>query len=338
MMNKSSLVSIILPVYNGEKYLNQAIESILEQSYTFFELIIVNDCSTDKTLEIIEHYALIDSRIIVVNNDINKKLPASLNIGHNAASGEYMTWTSHDNLLKPNFLEMLLCEIIKDKRDVVFSNYDVILYNNLVKREHITGPIEHLLFGNVIGASFLYRRSVFDNLKYNETLFLLEDYDFWLRAALRYKFYHVNKNVYKYRLHPDSLTSNIRNINSINKQHQEGSIFAFKELSNYFEWNKSTYNLIIRLRLKKIILINNYLKNRIIINSDLLKLKRNGMDEKKILEGLLFALRGRLISEENNHTIRTLINILIYERKLLFHKSFSKKKTFNYIYNCFKFY
>jgi len=337
-MNKSSLVSIILPVYNGEKYLNQAIESILEQSYTFFELIIVNDCSTDKTLEIIEHYALIDSRIIVVNNDINKKLPASLNIGHNAASGEYMTWTSHDNLLKPNFLEMLLCEIIKDKRDVVFSNYDVILYNNLVKREHITGPIEHLLFGNVIGASFLYRRSVFDNLKYNETLFLLEDYDFWLRAALRYKFYHVNKNVYKYRLHPDSLTSNIRNINSINKQHQEGSIFAFKELSNYFEWNKSTYNLIIRLRLKKIILINNYLKNRIIINSDLLKLKRNGMDEKKILEGLLFALRGRLISEENNHTIRTLINILIYERKLLFHKSFSKKKTFNYIYNCFKFY
>ena len=111
------LVSIILPVYNGEQYLKQAIESVLNQTYTNFELIIVNDCSTDNTAVIIESFVRIDTRIKVINNKENKKLPASLNIGHNIATGDYMTWTSHDNILKPNFIEILL-KYIQQKQEI----------------------------------------------------------------------------------------------------------------------------------------------------------------------------------------------------------------------------
>ena len=85
------MVSIILPTYNGEAYIAQSIESILSQTYKKFELIIVNDCSTDHTLEIIQRYKEKDARIRVINNIVNKKLPCSLNIGFSDARGDYLS-------------------------------------------------------------------------------------------------------------------------------------------------------------------------------------------------------------------------------------------------------
>ena len=77
---KTSLVSIVLPVYNGEKYIGDAINSILNQTYIDFELIIVNDGSTDRSGQLIDKYAALDERIIVVHR-VNQKLPRSLNNG-----------------------------------------------------------------------------------------------------------------------------------------------------------------------------------------------------------------------------------------------------------------
>ena len=112
---ESPLISIILPVYNGEKYLSQSISSCLNQTYTNLELIIVNDCSNDTTLAIANSYAEIDSRVIIVNNKENKKLPASLNIGHQIAKGDYITWTSDDNIYELNAMEILL-EVLFEKK------------------------------------------------------------------------------------------------------------------------------------------------------------------------------------------------------------------------------
>ena len=100
------LVSIVLPTFNGEEFLAQSIESVLKQSYKNLELIIVNDCSTDSTPRIIEEFAKKDSRIKIIHNAINQKLPRSLNIGFNAASGEYWTWTSDDNYYLENAIEI----------------------------------------------------------------------------------------------------------------------------------------------------------------------------------------------------------------------------------------
>lgn len=81
-------VSIVLPVYNGEVYLRQAIESVLAQTYENWELIIVDDCSTDGSPAIMDEYAGWDARIKVVHNKENQKLPESLNIGFRQAEGD----------------------------------------------------------------------------------------------------------------------------------------------------------------------------------------------------------------------------------------------------------
>lgn len=102
------LVSIVLPTYNGEEYISRAIQSIINQTYTNWELIIVNDCSTDSTLEIINNFSKQDSRIKIINNDKNMKLPASLNRGFKEANGEYYTWTSDDNEYYPEAIEKMV--------------------------------------------------------------------------------------------------------------------------------------------------------------------------------------------------------------------------------------
>lgn len=94
-------ISIILPTYNGQQYIGEAIESIIEQTFQDWELIIVDDCSSDNTLDIIRKYEKQDLRIKVIHNDVNKKLPASLNIGFKYAKGMYLTWTSDDNMYLP---------------------------------------------------------------------------------------------------------------------------------------------------------------------------------------------------------------------------------------------
>ena len=98
-------VSIVLPVYNGETYLSLAVESILRQTYGNWELIIVDDCSADNSYGIAKSYAKKDPRITVYKNRENKKLPRSLNAGFCMATGDLFTWTSDDNILKPETIE-----------------------------------------------------------------------------------------------------------------------------------------------------------------------------------------------------------------------------------------
>ena len=105
---KNPKISVILPSYNGERYLAQSIQSVIDQTETDWELIIVNDCSTDSTLEIATKFAKIDRRIKVISNEKNSKLPASLNEGFRRAKGKYLTWTSDDNYYKPDALKKLL--------------------------------------------------------------------------------------------------------------------------------------------------------------------------------------------------------------------------------------
>lgn len=212
------LISIILPVFNGEKYLSQSIESCLNQSHYNLELIIVNDCSTDGTLDIANRYATIDNRVRVINNKENKKLPASLNIGHNVAKGCFVTWTSDDNFYEINALKELFDSLFENKVDIVYS--DIALIDNLGNkvREITFLGIENIIFGNFIGSCFLYKKEVFErNDGYNENLFLVEDFDFWLRALFHSRYFHLKKKLYNYRKHENSLTNKIRQNEDINK-------------------------------------------------------------------------------------------------------------------------
>lgn len=198
------LVSVVLPVYNGQAYIDEAINSIVNQSYHNWELIIVNDCSTDNSVDIIRKWIERDKRIILINNSTNLKLPSSLNVGFSCSRGEYLTWTSDDNILEPDFLSVMV-NALKCGADFVYSNYNVFgsaCYHRVVE------PENKILNYNVIGASFLYRRCVYETIgDYDKSLYLLEDYDYWIRVATKFRMIRVDRTLYNYRMHKNSLSS-----------------------------------------------------------------------------------------------------------------------------------
>jgi len=207
----SPKVSIVLPVYNGERYLEQSIVSCLRQTFVDWELVVVNDASTDNTQKIIDRFRQEDSRIRCVVHPENRKLPGSLNSGFAVARGRYFTWTSDDNLYRPEALaEMADVLDLDDRYDLVYSDYQVIDANGRSLHEIAVDSPEELVLRNVVGACFLYRRQVHERLSgYDETKFLVEDYDFWLRVSQHFRISPpLRKLLYDYRVHGGTLTSN----------------------------------------------------------------------------------------------------------------------------------
>lgn len=202
-------ISVVLPVYNGEEYIAESIESVLSQTFRDFELIIVNDCSTDGTAEIISRYAQQDKRIRTIHNAQNRKLPSSLNIGFRNACGKYLTWTSHDNRYKPEALACMHTELEKNPGyGLVYADYSVMDRDGNILRENPMGEPEAIYMANVVGACFLYRKSIACQTgEYDTNMFLAEDYDYWLRVCRYTKLRHLCRNLYLYRLHASSLSA-----------------------------------------------------------------------------------------------------------------------------------
>ena len=208
--NSSVKVSIVLPSYNGAKFLSESIQSIINQSFRDWELVIVDDCSTDDTLKIAKSFATTDSRISVIHNEKNKKLPASLNVGFNAARGEYLTWTSDDNIARENWLSTLVDYLDKNPdADMVAATMDFIDEDGkfLFKTRPQKLPIA-LGYRCNVGAAFMYRREIADMVgKYDEEAFCAEDYDYWCRIALAGNLHYIPDNIYEYRTNSQSLTA-----------------------------------------------------------------------------------------------------------------------------------
>lgn len=211
------LISVILPVYNGEKYLRESIESVLRQTYRDWELILVDDGSTDGTRAIAETYARQDGRIRYEKNPENMKLPRTLNRGFSLARGDYLTWTSDDNLFYPNALDVMV-HTLEEAPDVgfVFASCDVIDENGVtvgaweMKRNM---ELRKIMGANIVGACFLYTRAVYEQIgDYDPTLFLCEDFDYWQRIFARFRVLPIEETLYAYRDHASSLTNTSRQI------------------------------------------------------------------------------------------------------------------------------
>jgi glycosyltransferase involved in cell wall biosynthesis len=205
-----SKISVVLPVYNGSTYLKDSIESVLNQTYQHFELIIVDDCSADNSDEIAQKYANSDPRIFYVRNETNLKLPESLNTGFAQATGEYWTWTSCDNLYQPSAFEELL-KAIENSKEValVYASMQIIDEHNNSVGFVEAGNAEDLIFRNVVGACFLYRKSIANRVgDYAKNLFLCEDYEYWLRVACVSSIKPISECLYRYRRHSESLSHN----------------------------------------------------------------------------------------------------------------------------------
>ncbi len=202
-------VSIIMPTYKRAHLLGDAIRNVLDQSFTDFELIIVDDNSPDDTPQVIASFD--DPRIRHVRNDPNLRLPRALNRGFSMARGEYLTWTSDDNLYADNAIARMVETLDQGDCDLVYADY--YLFEDLTPSGDFTG-LKHdrlpaklqLEKGNHIGACFMYTRRAYETVgDYDPELFLVEDYDYFIRIAASFQARHIAEPLYYFRRDDDTL-------------------------------------------------------------------------------------------------------------------------------------
>ncbi|TXE05843.1 glycosyltransferase [Gelidibacter salicanalis] len=327
------LVSIILPVFNGEQFLAQSINSCLAQSYKNIELIIVNDASTDSSYSIIEGFANKDNRVRAIHNATNKKLPASLNIGHRTAQGTLMTWTSDDNVYAPNAIEEMVISIENNNADIVYSNLYHIDEHNDIKGKYIYCKTRTILLDNIIGACFLYRKEVYENLGgYDELLHGIEDYDFWLQASRKYEFSHIDKFLYYYRKHGNSLSSSIDDpLSELSNNFKDRLTQSYRK---YFliENNIVLSEIVMKLHLTQEINVREFLKQDLFNKIyDSLPLEINRKILKKQID---LRLRYNIQRFKKNQNISMLFYILINKPELLL--KYEKKRSIDIILKCIR--
>ena len=208
-MSNSPAISVVLPVHNGSRYLDRSVESLVAQTCRDWELILVDDASTDDTPLKIEAWAAADDRIHAIRLAQNRKLPGALNEGFQRARGELLSWTSDDNCYAPNALARML-EVLREKPqvDVVYADYTLVDEEGSPLGVEPVRPREDLVLYNCVGPCFLFRRRVLQQLGgYDEAMFLAEDYDFWLRASLEFRLEPLHEPLYFYRRHGGSLSA-----------------------------------------------------------------------------------------------------------------------------------
>ena len=217
-IEKDSKVSIIIPCYNHGQFLKECIDSILKQSFQDFEIIFVDDCSTDNSLEIISSYN--DSRIRIFKATKNKGPAAARNLGIQNCNGVYILPVDSDNILNENCLDVFLSEIEKTPDKIIYC--DIQNFgdkNNLgVVSEYST---TRLFQGNFIENCSIYKKSWWEDVGgYDENRLLegLEDWEFWI--SLNRKGHYGRRipgSLYRYRCHAGSLSRVTRNVYAITR-------------------------------------------------------------------------------------------------------------------------
>ncbi|HDM77954.1 MAG TPA: glycosyltransferase [Deltaproteobacteria bacterium] len=208
---RSPKVSVIMSVYNGEKFLEEALESILKQTFPDYEFIIINDGSTDRTPQILASFD--DPRLVIVNQD-NRGLTVSLNRGIRLAKGTYIARMDADDISEPTRLERQV-EVLDHDPDVVLVAcwYKVIdeKGNVLAHRRLPTDgrQLAKLLMHDnpICHGSVLLRKEAIEAVgSYDENLRYAQDYDLWLRMLRKgYSFSIVPEFLYRFRISPESV-------------------------------------------------------------------------------------------------------------------------------------
>lgn len=209
----NELISIVLPIYNGEKYMRQSIDSILMQTYQNWELLIMDDGSTDQTANIAQEYVSRDARIHYHKNLQNLRLPGNLNRGFSLTKGAYLTWTSDDNYYYPKALETMYSALNEQGKEFAFASCDVINgEGKIVECIMVNDRAPQKIVGcNPVGACFLYSRNVYETVgEYDPKLTLVEDFDYWQRICMNFSPACISEKLYAYRWHDGALTSTMQ--------------------------------------------------------------------------------------------------------------------------------
>ena len=204
-------VSVVMPVYNGERYLKEAIESILNQTFRDFEFIIINDASTDKSEEIIKTFT--DTRIIYIKNDKNLGQAESLNKGIRNARGLYVARMDQDDISLPERISVQSAYMEANREVAILGTWyqEIDENNNAIRRPifpAFPGIKTRLFFARLAGwasiahPTVMIKRDLFDKIGYYDPKYrICQDYDLWLRTVKKYKIENIPDVLLNYRIH-----------------------------------------------------------------------------------------------------------------------------------------
>lgn len=208
---QKQLVSVIIPCYNQGTYLAKAIESIFAQSYQKFEIIVVDDGSTDQTKETARQYPLV--KYVYQSN---QGVSAARNIGIKNSTGELVVFLDADDWLLPDALFININYLTQNPEAAFVSGAHELFYQPenktwLVQKEITENHYCNLLEGNYMGmpAVGMYQRWVFNEFQFDTTLHYCEDYDLCLQIARKYPVVHHTRLIAVYNFHKDSVSSNL---------------------------------------------------------------------------------------------------------------------------------
>ncbi|MBM4053175.1 MAG: glycosyltransferase [Planctomycetes bacterium] len=219
MTNKKPLVSIIMPTYNCATYLPESIDSVLAQTYEAYEIIVIDDGSTDNTKSVLAPYM---EKIRYIDLGRNKGLPTARNLGIESAKGEFIAFLDADDIWMPEKLELSIDQFLKNPDvGMVYSKHINVDSKSRYREGKIKGKLPsgnifaQLFFEQnfVICSSVVVRKEVFNKAGlFDYELVNCQDWDMWLRIAFYYKAIGINTPLVKYRHSSKSLSKNRDNV------------------------------------------------------------------------------------------------------------------------------
>jgi glycosyltransferase involved in cell wall biosynthesis len=216
IFNSKPLVSVIMPVYNCEDYVDEAIRSIVNQTYSNLEIIVVDDCSEDDTLVKIEQWAIRDSRIKVIKKQVNTGQTESLNIAMLKANGVFFARMDGDDISRENRITAQVQFLIRNPEiGLVSCDYSILnsQYNINLLKDNDELKVGLLFYNQFVSSGSMWRSAV---SKINGIVFSahrgIEDYDFFVRLSMVSKVGNLNQPLVFYRLHEKNITKKFEKI------------------------------------------------------------------------------------------------------------------------------
>ncbi len=253
-----TIVSIIVPVYNVSKYIEKCVDSILKQTFCDFELLLIDDGSTDNSSYICDLYAKKDNRVVVVHKK-NGGLSSARNRGLDIAKGDYVSFVDSDDYIEPNFIESLLDELMKKSSDLIVCNFSILDLNNnsLIETPSIIdGDVDEegywklsacTRYGlTVVVWNKLYKKTIFEHLRFKDGVFH-EDQEIIHKIISKCdKITFINKKLYNYIKRPQSITNKKTQqmfFDEINSLYNRAIYFLATE--NFYDFYLKTTNRMI---------------------------------------------------------------------------------------------
>lgn len=212
-MNK---ISIIIPVYNSERYLKKCLDSILNQTYKNLEIILIDDGSEDGSLKIMNEYKKNDKRIKIIKKN-NSGVSSSRNIGIKNSTGEFITFIDSDDAIDMRYFEKTMKYFNDTEIDIVCTNYNYDYNGNLKRnRNFVSGKVSNIIALNPASNYYIttvwgkiFKSDIIKSLKFDEKIFYSEDTLFYTEALLKAKnIFFLNEFLYNYFINENGAMKN----------------------------------------------------------------------------------------------------------------------------------